>query len=352
MISLCAFENRPDCLVGAKLLILSVEKQCRDFTLYWGYDGENPEFDAWLKRHGPNVVKVKIPYITPLRLKQVKPLLFLELFDRGINDATWLDTDMIILRDLEPMLKNLDEETVLVAEDYHPFRPQVNLRSYYHMSQKIQLTRAVNSCVLRLTDRHRPLVKKWLECMNDPFYLEQWAKPPEQRLSGFGLDQTVLQVLLCCGNESWTPPPSLKYLRRGPDIVQEWGVRTYRLWDRFRNGLGLSRPWMIHSIGSEKPWTKPALIYSHRWASVYAAFAKQYADQVEEDMSWADPTYLGGRIARWLSFGVPHWVGWAHCLAAKMFYFYRRTYERFYHPSEQAMAREPYSRGTPIQEKR
>ena len=327
MLSLCAFDDRPS-LIGAKLLILSLERHCRDFTLYLGYTDENPVFADWLSRHGPHVVPVKMPPVADLCLKHVKPLLFLELFGRGLDDLVWLDTDILVLRDLEPAFSKLGFDTVGVAEDINPFTPQTNLRAHYQMTPVRDLPGNVNSCVVRFTRTHIPLLEKWLELMRDPFFLEQWNRPIIERARGFGLDQTILQVLLCCRAENWTPPSSIIFWKSGPDVIQEWGVRTYPPGDRLKTALGWNKPMAIHLIGYEKPWTTFSRVHRHRWASVFCALARSYQDDTEEDLSWAHPASLGSKIGQWASFGHPHLVGFWHGLAAKFWNFGKSLYGR------------------------
>jgi hypothetical protein len=322
MSTFCAFDDRST-LVGLKLLVLSLEKYCRDFVLYLGYVEKNEELHRWLKRHGPHVVPVRMAPFAHICLKHIKPLLFLELFQRGVEDAVWLDTDIMVLRDLEPAFRRFGDKTVVVTQDINPFQPQKNLRAHYRMSPVRELSGCVNSCVARFTRHHRPLLEKWLEFMRDPVFLKQWNLPPHQRLWGFGLDQTVLQLLLCCQGQGWTPPEEVALLRDGPEIIQEWGVRTYRLRDRLGNTLGLNRPLAIHLIGYEKPWTIHSRVSSHRWACVYSTLARPYRNETEEDMSWIEPATLGTRLAGWLSFGQPHLVGVWHTLAAKIWHLLR-----------------------------
>ena len=322
MLSICAFDDRAS-LIGAKLLILSLEKHCRDFTLYLGFTDENPAFNDWLSRHGPHVIMVEMPRVADVCLKHIKPLLFLELFRRGVDDVTWLDTDVLVLRDIEPEIRRLGSDCVAVTEDINSFVPQTNLRAHYHMSPVRDLPGCVNSCMVRFTSAHVPLLEKWLDFMRDPVFLEQWNKPLGERLWGFGLDQTVLQVLLCCRGENWTPPSSVAFWKSGPDVIQEWGVRTYKPWDRIKATLGWNRPFALHLIGYEKPWTAFSRIHRHRWASVFCTMAQPYAAETEEDLSWAFPTSLGAKMAQWFSLGQPHLVGFWHGLAARVWRFFR-----------------------------
>ena len=228
MRAFCAFEDR-SALVGLKLLILSLERHCRDLVLYLGYTEENRELARWLQRHGPHVVPVRMAPFAQVCLKHVKPLLFLELFRRGVEDVVWIDTDIIVLRDLVSRLSAglMKKRWSLRRTSTRSCRKKIS-RAHYRMSPVRDLSGSVNSCVARFTRHHVPLLEKWLEFMNDPVFLEQWNLPPHLRVWGFGLDQTVLQVLLCCRGQGWTPPEEVTLLKDGPDIIQEWGVAHLR----------------------------------------------------------------------------------------------------------------------------
>jgi hypothetical protein len=86
----CAFENRKSAFISVKLLALSLEKHCRDFTLYLGFTEQEPEFFEWLARHAPHAVLIHVPpFVKGSSHKHVKALLILNLFERGITDVTW-----------------------------------------------------------------------------------------------------------------------------------------------------------------------------------------------------------------------------------------------------------------------
>ena len=313
----CAFENRKSAFIAAKLLALSLERHCRDFTLYLGVTEENAAFSAWLARHAPHVVTVRLPPFPPQSsLKHVKPLFMLHLFERGITDVTWLDTDMLVLRNLEPLLAPLRDDTLLVAQEEmgRKFEHNRTLLAHYRLEPRRPLEFHVNSCVIRATVRHKPLLEKYLACLLDPVFVAQQTKPPAEKIHDFAFEQNILEILLASGGRAWNPDFPVQFIPKGPGIIQELGVTTYKLRNRLRNGLRIRHPWLVHVPGG-KPWSPDPRARQYRAASVYSAFAETYRHQVDEDMSWANSAGWSSRIARCLSFGQPHWVGWAHCLA-------------------------------------
>lgn len=343
MRSYCTFENRKSAFIAVKLLALSMERHCGEFTLFLAMTGPDAEFAAWLERHAPHVAVIEIdPAMRGKSLKHIKAVVILELFKRGISDVTWLDTDLLVLRDLEPLFEPLSDDTVLVSQEEtgYPFEFNRTLLAHYRLKPQRQLEFNVNSCVIRVTTRHRDLIERYLACLLDPMFIEQQSKPLAEKNPNFAFEQGILEMLLCGGDESWKPAWPVEFIMKGPGIVQELGVTTYRLRYRLLNGLGLRRPWFIHVPGVAKPWNTDAASRRHRAASVYSAFANHYRQQVEEDMSWVNSAGFSSRLARILSLGQPHWIGWAHCLAGKIWRLLRtgttRREVRAPHPSAAA----------------
>jgi hypothetical protein len=325
MKSYCAFENRKSAFIGAKLLALSLERHCRDYTLFLGVTEDDSELADWAARRAPHVELVRLEaFNAGSSLKHVKPLMMLHLFERGFTDVTWLDTDMLVLRDLESLIGPLPPDALLVAQEEmgHTFEHNRTLLKHYGLEPRRSLQYHVNSCVIRATALHQPLMKKFLDCLLDPVFVAQQGKAPEEKIHDFAFEQNILELLLSAGDKQWNPDFPVRFIPKGPGIIQELGVTTYKLRNRLRSGLGLRRPWLVHVPG-EKPWAPDPLVRRYRAASVYSAFAETYRDEVEEDMSWANSAGISSRIARLLSFGQPHWVGWAHCLAGLIWRFVR-----------------------------
>ncbi len=315
----CTFENRRSHQVGLKLMILSLEKHCRDFTLYIGTIEKDAAFADWLRRRAPHATLVMMPpFKDDIAVWHVKAALMLKLFEMGLPEVTWLDADLIVLRDLEELLAPLDDQTLLVAREMnYPFAYNHFVMEPYGLQPDHELEGCVNTCVTRMTIHHTPVLKKMIEYMNVPFFLEECAKPPGIRHAKFLHDQSILELLLCTRNKEWVPSSPVAFIPAGKGIIQELGVTTYSLFDRISNGLGWNRPWCVHILGV-KPWAMGAEAQSYRATAVYSAFAKEYEDEVEEPMPWLRATGWKNWQAKAFSFGQPHWVGIGHCVAGKI----------------------------------
>ena len=314
----CTFENRPDSWIGLKLLALSLERHCRDFTLCVGMVEGQEELAKWLRRRAPHVVQVPMPaFRDAWSVWSVKPRLMLQLFEQGYTDVTWLDADLIILRDLAPLLAPLDDNTVLMARELdYPFEFNRPVLEAYGLEPHRELAGGVNTCLMRMTPRHRPLLQELIRRMDAPFFREQTNLPPAQRMIKWHYDQTIMEMLLTCGDDSFTSSAAVELIPAGTGVIQELGATRYYLKDRLLNGLGLNRPWMVHCLGL-KPWDPQPRAQSVRTDSVFSTFAEQYRAEVDEPMLW---TNLGGwinRVSRVLSLGQPHWMGIWHCAAGR-----------------------------------
>jgi hypothetical protein len=312
----CTFENRPESQIGLKLLALSLERYCGDFTLCVGMMGPQPALSDWLRRHAPHAVEVPIPPVSdPAGIWQVKPGLILQLLAQGWDDVTWLDADLIVLRDLHSLLGPLDETTLLLAQELdYAFEFNRPVLEAYGLRPARELKGCVNTCAMRMTTCHEPLLRRMIACMESPFFKEQTDLPPARRTIKWHYDQTIMEMLLSTAGGDWTPDFPVQLIPDGSGVIQELGVSRYRLLDRLRNGLGLVHPWIVHCLGM-KPWDPSPRTRRYRAVSVYSAFAEQYRDQVEEPMPWANADGWNSRAGRLLSLGQPHWMGLVHCLA-------------------------------------
>ncbi len=315
----CTFENRRESWIGLKLLALSLEKHSRDFTLCVGMLEGQDEMAEWLRRRALHAVLVPVPaFQDAWSIWSVKPRLMLQLFAQGYTDVTWLDADLIVLRDLAPLLAGLDDDTVLMARELdYPFEFNRPVMEAYAMEPRRELAGGVNTCVMRMTPRHEPLLRKLMECMAAPFFRDQTGTPGERRMIKWHYDQTIMEMLLTCGDATWTPTATVELIPAGSGVIQELGVTRYSVKDRLRNGVGLNLPWLVHALGL-KPWDSNPRTRSVRAASVFSAFAEKYRDEVDEPMPWANASGLSSRIARMLSLGQPHWMGIGHCALGRL----------------------------------
>ncbi len=149
----------------------------------------------------------------------------------------------------------------------------------------------VNSCFVRVTQFHRPLLERWLQMTQDPRYREAQMKPLKQRPFHLMSDQALLTALL--GSKEFGEV-SLDYIQIGRHIAQCAGSSGYRplhrMLDLFR-GL----PSLIHCIG-RKPWDpengqsglQKFLVNSATDVSPYVLAARMIAHDLGMEPRWLD----------------------------------------------------------------
>ena len=177
----------------------------------------------------------------------VKPWLLLEELNGGRPAALWLDADMIVTRSVSRLLKEFPHDCLVAAEEWSRHKPIVVTDLWNLPFARPVLP--INSCALRVTQHHRPLLTRWLQMTQDRRYREAQALPFEQRPWHLASDQALLTALL---ESAEFGQVYVDYLRVGRHIAQCAGSSGYRpshrLLDLFR-GL----PPLIHCIG-RKPW--------------------------------------------------------------------------------------------------
>jgi hypothetical protein len=229
-------------------LILMGESLCRadpEVSLHLTVPEAPASIQDWAKRKPKVVLSTRPP--DGVSGWDVKPWLLLQELNEGWPAALWLDADMIVMRPISWLLNDFPRDSLIVAEewDLHEALPVSHLWGL----PAARPVRPINSCFLRATQAHRPLLARWLEMTHDLRYRDAQALPFERRPWHLASDQVLLSALL--ESEEFGQVP-FDYLRLGRHIAQCAGSSGYRphhrLLDLFR-GL----PPLIHSIG-RKPW--------------------------------------------------------------------------------------------------
>jgi lipopolysaccharide biosynthesis glycosyltransferase len=272
--TVCIAEDREACEPCLKLLLMSLSLHCPGMPISLFYPIANEEFRRWVSAY-PQV------WLQADRLKigcewNVKPQAIMQLLDIGFDEVIWIDSDVLVTRDIRPLFHALDDAVFVATE--HTLAPDrydgTGLRAkLWQLSVGRVLPAALNSGVLRVTRRHYRLMERWWELLQFEEYQscqqKEWRKRPIHMLG----DQGVLTALLTSTEFAQIP---LKTLRRGKHIVQFDGVWGYTTAERARNLLG-DGPTFIHSIGG-KPWVT-------RWESGRTNDLREYLKMVYLDVS-------------------------------------------------------------------
>jgi hypothetical protein len=292
----CSYEDRPEAMDG---LVLMGESLCRvdpEVSLHLSVPHAPAAVLAWAESKPQVVLSTKPP--EGVNGWDVKPWLLLQELNAGRPEALWLDADVIITRPVSLLLKELPRPLLIVAEEWN--RPDPVRLTHLWGWPSGRAVRPVNSCFIRATQDHRPLLERWLQLTRDPRYRQAQALPFERRPFHLASDQVLLTALL--GSAEFGRV-HFDYLRVGRHIAQCAGSSGYRpqhrLLDLFR-GL----PPLIHCIG-RKPWTPGHeggrihrfLIDLASDVSPYVLASRQVAKDLGAIPKWVDArTWLGALL--------------------------------------------------------
>ncbi|MEQ9455382.1 MAG: hypothetical protein RLN76_12425 [Phycisphaeraceae bacterium] len=242
------YEDRPSALDGAEMMVRS------------------------LHRHSPDV---EIRVYSPLsavadRLRDVSTFRWIptdDLVGQGWNikprvltralglaaRCCWLDTDIIVLRDIRPTLLSVPSDAVAVGEEYHlPGEPGGRLRCEAHgMKCGRSLAHGVNSGSTVFARCHLDLLDAWSDALASSAYQEAQQQPVSQRPMAFVGDQDVLWAALVSERFS---DLAVMYFRTGLVVTPHCGANGYHVVDRLRDLTG-SKAVFTHMLGSYKPWS-------------------------------------------------------------------------------------------------
>jgi hypothetical protein len=312
--TICVAEDREVCEPCLKLLLLSLNVHCPGIEVSLFYPAAKGGFLSWIKKCPQ--VRLQANHLKNDYGWNVKPQAIMKLMDRGFDEVIWLDSDIIVVRN--PISPGLAGETLVATEntlvDERYDRNALRARLWGFPVGRV-LPFSLNSCVLRVTKGHYPLMERWWELLQSTIYQDLQRKAWRQRPIHMLGDQDVLTALLTSRQFSDVP---VYILRRGKHIIQFDGVYGYTVAARVRNLLG-DRPTFIHSCAG-KPW-------SERWRLEPTDGLREYIKKVYLDLSpytlsaarfrlelgsgteWMEPHYGLSRVLRALGMGYPALVG-------------------------------------------
>ncbi|HLG97629.1 MAG TPA: hypothetical protein VKX49_15045 [Bryobacteraceae bacterium] len=307
----CLAEDRTDHETGLRLAILSLVQHCPGAPVYVYKPPAESRFAEWVKQ---------FPQVTwfPHRPAgshawNCKPQALKPLLDRGHRDAVWLDADLVVTRDCCPHFERLDESVIGVAQEPASLDYQgtaVRTRAWkLPVGRSLEFT--LNSSVVRVTGRHRALLTRWAELVNDPQYIACQKLTLEERPIHMAGDQDVLNALL--GSSEFADIP-LHVFRSAIDIIHAGGALGYSAGERIR-GLFRPKPTFFHAtagkpwlwLGGESYWSQRNFFSWHRRllqeTSPYLFEVRRYRDQLGEDAAWMDWRTGTGTVLRCLGLG-------------------------------------------------
>lgn len=320
----CIAEDREECEPSVKLLLLSLSLYCPGAQINLFYPPANQAFLTWMEKC-PQV------HLRTERLHgsgwNVKPEAMVYLLDRDFEEVIWIDSDVIVNRDIRRLVSLVNGDALVASEhtlseervDHNALRARL-----WGLPVGRVLPFALSSGVVRVTRKHYRLLGRWRELLQTKEYQEAqkkgWMKSPIH-MKG---DQDVLTALLTSTEFSHIP---IRILRRGKHIILFDGVYGYTVPERLRNLLR-DGPALVH-VSSDKPW-------SARWqleassglrdyikkvyldVSPYTLLAMRFRPMLDCDTGWMEPHYSLSRVLRALGMGYPPLVGLPMAVFADM----------------------------------
>jgi len=306
----CIHEDRLTHLTGAKLAVLSLMHHCPDLPIVISCPCPPPSLRNWVEGL-TNVRLVSYPELRNLGWN-VKPTVFLRLFEAGYSDIIWMDSDIIANGDILSNLLLYSANTLVVTQETYWGQEQgENFRTLaWGFTLGRDLPCALNTGIVRATTQHIQLLKSWRMMLNHPSYVHAQALPWHNRPVHMVGDQDALTALM--GSTEFADTPILM-LKRGLNIAQCFGPSGFTPIERLRS-LATGLPPLIHAQGV-KPWTKasqPPIIFNsqkpllkslreyYSYLSLelapYESVARQYQAGLEEDTKWMDIESTLGRF--------------------------------------------------------
>jgi hypothetical protein len=303
-------------------------RHCPELSIRLFFPPAKEEFLAWIKQYEQLELDTK-PLPTAYS-HNVKPQALLRLLEEGLDEVIWIDSDIIVARDIFPLFHGLDSDVLVLTEEamcrarYDPNGLRARLWGF-EVGRMHPFV--LNTGVIRATKSHRPFLNRWRELLESDQYARiqrlDWRSRPPHMLG----DQDVLTALLASQEYANIP---LKILARGKDIIQYFGSHGYTVSERLGNML-IGGPTFIHSQGS-KPWSQnwqrraPKSI-RERWEllhldlSPYTLAAWKYRDSLGlgGDTAWMRSHTILSSFLRGLGLWYPPLVGLPFAAAADLF---------------------------------
>lgn len=235
--------------VGLRIAIASLKRHELDSRVIIYRPNASNEFQKWLQQYSH--VQLRSYYPDGARSWNCKPHILTQVLEEGADYAVWIDSDIVVMRSCDALFKRVSEDQLIVTQEFACALHQgTYLRTIgWELPVGRSLPRTINSCVIRASHTHRPLLRHWKALLDDARYQTAQRLPiPERPIHALS-DQDVLNALL--GSQDYKNIP-VHYVQTGRDIVQSGGARSYSSVERIR-GLFHQVPYFFHGQGA-KPW--------------------------------------------------------------------------------------------------
>jgi hypothetical protein len=308
-VTFCLAEDRIAEEVGLRLALVSLRRHCPGAPVVVHRANPSADFTAWL-RDFPSVTL--IPAAPPGASSwNCKPHAMLPLLAEGRPEVVWLDSDIVLSRDPLYLFRGRPPEALLLAQEQCSSAHQgtAHRTTGWGLPVGRAFPRTLNTCVLRVTAHHLPLLRRWQEMLADERYVQFQQRPLQERPVHFMSDQDALNALVGAQECSSIP---VVFLPTGRDVIHSGGALAYSLGERLA-GLFRRIPPLVHGQGA-KPWMMfdpAANLGGWFWfyrrllmeVSPYLALARRHRAELGVPCPWLDYRSPLGLLCRMLGFG-------------------------------------------------
>lgn len=310
---ICIAEDREACEPALKLLLLGLNRYNSEIATVVFYPAADQAFINWVRASDFRNISVRTAAIPGAHGWDVKPLAMLQLLNEGDYEVIWIDSDILVTKDVFAAIGNLAESVFVVTEERlggHNESDALRTRLWgFAIGREFPFP--LNSCVMRVTQHHVPLLLRWKELLATEKYQDAQKLPMLERPPHVGSDQDVLTALLA--SEEFHRLP-VKILRRGHHIVQYSGYLGFTLSERL-SWIITGMPVFIHEQGW-KPW----LAGNEKFEGFHGRVRALYQDlspyivfavsvEPRTVYCWMRPRSKIGSILRAIGFGNPALTG-------------------------------------------
>jgi hypothetical protein len=296
---ICIYEDRATDMVAVKLLVASLLRNSPGLDIEVTIPNPSESVRAWFSaRPG---ARLRSDHDTRRSGYNVKGAVLARALEET-EEALWIDSDIMVTRDLRPVFASAGPNTLAVSEEWFgaPFQGGTSRVRGLGLPVGRSLPATANTSVLKVTRAHRELLAAWDEILRSEEYLAAQGRVWTERPIWLLGDQEVLTGLL--GSKRFADVPIL-WVRRGRDIAHCFPpvASGYAAHERVANIVRRRTPTFVHSI-VERPWRPPnGQMTLHLETSPYTLTAAKYEADVEEPLPWTRPTLPAARLLRSLS---------------------------------------------------
>jgi hypothetical protein len=293
---ICIYEERETDMVAVKLLVASLLRNSPGLDIEVTIPHPSKAIQEWFAAR-PSV-RLRSDHDERRRGYNVKAAVLSRALEET-DAALWIDSDIMVTRDVRPIFAGVGPSTVAVSEEWFgaPFQGGTSRVRGMGLPVGRNLPATANTSVLRVTRSHGDLLTAWDGILRSPEYLAAQERVWNERPIWYLGDQEVLTGLL--GSERFAHLPIL-WVKRGRDIAHCFPpvASGYAAHERISNILRRRTPTFVHSI-VERPWRPPnGQMTLHLETSPYTLTAASFESEVGEPLPWTRPTLPTARLLR------------------------------------------------------